>query len=58
MDTPQGFYRQHQGTWEQLKNDMLKRFTVGDILEKPDLITAHLEFYDHEINWCIRKQLT
>ena len=50
-------YRQHQGTWEKIKENNLKAHTVDNALNYPDTIAFHLEFLDHMINWTVHKQL-
>ena len=52
-------YRDHQGTWEKLKTILFKSFTVGMVLDDKhtlEYIKGQAEFYDHEINYCVRKQ--
>lgn len=46
---------QHQLTWEKLKIDTLTLFTVGDLTKEIIYtIATKLDFYDSEINYCIR----
>jgi hypothetical protein len=52
-------YRDHQGTWEKLKTNLFKNFTVDMIIDNErnvEYIKTQAEFYDHEINYCVRKQ--
>ena len=52
-------YRGHQGTWETLKKKLFETFTVDMILDDNHnlkYIKTQTEFFDHEINYCIRKQ--